>query len=55
MKKMLLFTFVLLVMGFSRKGIMAQNHMFSVRIIQNGTPVTDTLDNGQEKISGKLF
>jgi len=47
MKKMLLFTFVLLVMGFSPKGIMAQNHMFSVRIIQNGTPVTDTLDNGQ--------
>ncbi len=47
MKKMLLFTFILLVMGFSPKGIMAQNHMFSVRIIQNGTPVTDTLDNGQ--------
>jgi len=47
MKKILLITFILSLIACLPEMTTAQNHMFSVRIIQNGTPVTDTLDNGQ--------
>lgn len=47
MKKILLVTLVIALFTAFPIYLNAQSKMVSVRIIQNGTPITDTLDNGQ--------
>ncbi|MFA5417271.1 MAG: T9SS type A sorting domain-containing protein [Bacteroidales bacterium] len=47
MKKFLLASLVIALISALPMHLLAQSKVVSVRIIQNGTPITDTLDNGQ--------